>query len=170
MVLITTTVKRKISEVVEIEVDNLVYTVLVEEKGFSDVSVKNPGVAGNLPKKDSKKYASAVSSTESTANSTSRSTSVSKNHKQGEEDDTINAVLMSKDGLAGCSLGIEAGNSLEGLAQDRLSTQKIAMDVDLLWANVVKGLVDKYLGSKNLDLTPQQNQLCLKHLPTTKSI
>ncbi|KAK8705943.1 hypothetical protein V6N13_049527 [Hibiscus sabdariffa] len=131
MVLITTTVKRKISEVVEIEVDNLVYTVLVEEKGFSDVSVKNPGVAGNLPKKDSKKYASAIS-------------------KLVEE--------------------VMEHGEVEGLAQDRLSTQKIAMDVDLLWANVVKGLVDKYLGSKNLDLTPQQNQLCLKHLPTTKSI
>ncbi|KAK8993349.1 hypothetical protein V6N11_033450 [Hibiscus sabdariffa] len=179
LVLITTTVKKKICEVVEVEVGDLIYTVRVEEKGFSDTSIKDQNEAGMDSKRSLKKKVFVLAS-ESSSDSSFRYSPAPNFSRQREEYDAFNAVMMGKESSACFSMGncsesllgemelmgegrkkpqnsgmeeklMEKGE-LEGLCQSKIADQKREHEVGLNWAVVTKEIVARSRKNKELDL------------------
>ncbi|KAK8663459.1 hypothetical protein V6N13_083278 [Hibiscus sabdariffa] len=144
----------------------------VEELGFSDNPIKKLDADSLANKVDPE-----ASSSEYTAESTSKSSLASENLiLEEEEDDALNAILMSKDGSAGCNFRNETGSFLgemelvgkgnvapqklislevitnqgeiEGLDQVKSPIQMLA-NVKSSWVDVVKEVLDYSRGSKD---------------------
>ncbi|KAK8682438.1 hypothetical protein V6N13_054826 [Hibiscus sabdariffa] len=157
LVLITTSLDSKISEVVEIEVGNLTFMVRVEEKGFSDQTTQIPIGLGNHSKKMSEKIDDKyVSSSESTSESSLRASPAFEASSQGEEEDAFKVVLVGKDVLdcndvGNCTRSFlgEAelmGRGLQvpknsGVKKDEVIEEGVDQVVGLRWAAVIKEML-----------------------------